>query len=98
MFGGYAPSATCAATASWTRTHSPLGTRAAPSGAGGKMTSPLLQEEETERRRSDAAVRGFSGAEIVAGLGAGVLAVLGLAGILPFYMISIGLIAAGFAL
>ena len=63
------------------------------------MTSPSLQrEEEPERRKFDTTVGGGTAVEALVGLGAGILAVLGLAGILPFYMLSIGIIAAGVAL
>lgn len=44
------------------------------------------------------AVGGGTTAEAVAGLAAGTLAILGLAGVLPFYMTTIGVIAAGAAL
>jgi len=61
------------------------------------MTQPL-HPEGSERRKLETAVGGGTTAETLAGLGAGTLAIIGLAGILPVYMTSVGVIAAGGAL
>jgi hypothetical protein len=56
------------------------------------------QPTERERKRLGYLVGGGTTAEAIAGVGAATLAILGLAGILPFYMLMIGIIAAGAAL
>src|ERR1041384_1873560 len=64
------------------------------------MTKTVHTEQPTERerRRLGLVVSGGTTAEAVAGLGAATLGVLGLAGVLPFYMLTIGIIVAGAAL
>lgn len=60
---------------------------------------PHLEPTPTaDQTKLSTAVGGGTTAEAVAGLAAGTLAILGLAGVLPFYMTTIGIIAAGAAL
>jgi len=63
------------------------------------MSTGTLPPEGNARRKLELAVGGGTAAETLTGIAAGTLALLGLFGILPFfYMASIGVIVAGFAL
>lgn len=64
------------------------------------MTTQAFHSEPhtPERKKLGTIAGGGTAAEAISGLGAGTLGVLGLAGVLPFYMASIGVIAAGAAL
>lgn len=62
------------------------------------QTHAVPREQESERERSLKFVAAGSTGEAIAGAGAVTLAILGLAGVLPFYMMTIATICAGGAL
>lgn len=62
------------------------------------MSRPILQGEVSERKKIEGKVASGTTAEMLAGLAAATLAILGLVDIFPHYMVSIGVIAAGAAL